>query len=70
MQLVGGHVHNSQGKFPGPELLMRALSSFYTCGYCSYRSVPRCLNKVYACILILTEKMESAVMLRSALQFE
>ena len=35
-----------------------------------YRSVPGCVNKVYICMLILTEKIESAVMLRSAAQFE
>ena len=35
------------GEIPGPRLLITALSRFYTCGYCSYRSVSCCLNKVY-----------------------
>ena len=55
------------GEIPGPRLLITALSRFYTCGYCSYRSVSCCLNKVYVYMLILT-KVEPAVMLRSAVQ--
>ena len=55
------------GEIPGPRLLITAVSRFYTCGYCSYRSVSCCLNKVYVYMLILTE-VEPAVMLRSAVQ--